>query len=71
MKIDPNCKAQQVYEAEVQKALSSDDSIDSLYDYNDIKHVFKYARSKVRGPLPLNLKSVEIQDRQQVIVRGR
>ena len=53
--IDPNCKAQQVYEAEVQKALSSDDSIDSLYDYNDIKHVFKYA-------LPLNLKSVEIQD---------
>ena len=40
-KRDPNCKAQQVYETEVQKALSSDDSIDSLYDYNDIKHVFK------------------------------
>lgn len=51
---DPNCKAQQLYVTEVQKALSSDDSLQHLNDYNDIKHVLKYARSKVRATIPSN-----------------
>lgn len=58
------------YQQMYSKAITSDESLESLADYSDIKHVLKYVLSKLSETLPKSLKELDVFDLQKKIFCG-